>query len=81
MNLSDSLVSQSGLRTGLFGPSTPAFSARSWATNLKSRPSLGHLVLACGMTYQRVSKTSPFKVGMCSACLNPCYGANDNDGR
>ena len=28
-----------------------------------------------------VTDTSPFKVGMCSACLNPCYGANDNDGR
>ena len=46
-----------GLRTG--GPSTPAFSARSWATNLKSRPPLGQksLVLACGLTYQTVSMT------------------------
>ncbi len=52
------MVSHSGLRTGLFGPSTPAFSARSSTTNLKSRPPLGRksLVLACGQTYQTVSK-------------------------
>ncbi len=56
--LRDCLVSHSGLRTGLFGPSTPAFSARSAATNLKSRPPLDQksLVLACGLTYQTVSK-------------------------
>ena len=56
--LRDCLVSPSGLRTGLFSPSTPAFSARSWATNLKSRPPLGRksLVLAYGLTYQTVSE-------------------------
>ena len=60
--LRDCLVSLSGLRTGLFSPSMPAFSARSWATNLKSRPPLGRksLVLAYGLTYQTVSNTSHF---------------------
>ena len=57
VTIRDCLVSHSGLRTGLFGPATPAFSARSWATNLKSRPPLDpkSLVLACGLTYQTVS--------------------------
>ena len=55
-----------GLRTGLFGPSTPVFEVRSAATNLKNRSSLDQksLMLACGLTYQTVSDA--FKLGLVS---------------